>query len=106
MNGSREAIAEFAEQWAVPLSEALQVAVAVPHPYLQLLAESLPQLALAAQDCAPEAEGRAHGAGVGGHAGRLGLSASSLSGILSADQIKGRPMRSLRKKYTPRSGLA
>ena len=30
MNGSREAIAQFAEEWAVPLSEALQVAVAVP----------------------------------------------------------------------------
>ena len=57
MNGSREAIAQFAEQWAVPMSEALQVAVAVPHPYLQLLAESLPQLGLAAQDCAPEAKG-------------------------------------------------
>jgi triosephosphate isomerase len=57
MNGSREAIAEFAEQWVVPVSDALQVAVAVPHPYLQLLAESLPQLALAAQDCAPEEKG-------------------------------------------------
>ena len=42
MNGSREAIAEFAEQWAVPMSEALQVAVAVPHPYLQLMSELLP----------------------------------------------------------------
>jgi triosephosphate isomerase len=57
MNGSREAIAQFAEQWTVPMSDALQVAVAVPHPYLQLLAESLPQVALAAQDCAPEAKG-------------------------------------------------
>jgi triosephosphate isomerase len=57
MNGSREAIAEFAEQWSVPMSEALQVAVAVPHPYLQLLSQSLPQVALAAQDCAPEEKG-------------------------------------------------
>ena len=57
MNGSREAIAQFAEQWAVPMSEALQVAVAVPHPYLQLMSEVLPQLALAAQDCAPEEKG-------------------------------------------------
>ena len=57
MNGSREAIAQFAEQWAVPMSEALQVAVAVPHPYLQLMSELLPQLAWAAQDCAPEEKG-------------------------------------------------
>ena len=57
MNGSREAIADFAEQWAVPTSDALHVAVAAPHPYLQLMSESLPQLALAAQDCAPEDEG-------------------------------------------------
>lgn len=57
MNGSREAIAVFAEQWAVPVSEALHVAVAAPHPYLQLMSESLPQLALAAQDCAPGSEG-------------------------------------------------
>jgi triosephosphate isomerase len=39
------------------MSEALQVAVAVPHPYLQLLSQSLPQVALAAQDCAPEEKG-------------------------------------------------
>ena len=57
MNGSREAIAEFDEQWSVPMSEALQVAVAVPHPYLQLLSQSLPQVALAAQDCAQEEKG-------------------------------------------------
>ena len=57
MNGSREAIAQFAEEWTVPMSDALQVAVAVPSPYLQLLAELLPQLALAAQDCAPEEKG-------------------------------------------------
>ena len=57
MNGSREAIAQFAEEWTVPMSDALQVAVAVPSPYLQLTAELLPQLALAAQDCAPEEKG-------------------------------------------------
>lgn len=50
MNGSRAQLAEFAAGWA-PEDASATVVLAPPYPYLPLMAEHLPGVGLAAQDC-------------------------------------------------------
>ncbi len=52
MNGSRAKVLEFANNWSSFNSDRVVLAIAPPFPYLEMMAKDIPQLKLAAQDCA------------------------------------------------------